>query len=1211
MSKNEKAGKNPPTPSNASGKKMSQPSIAAFFSSRQAPPSPMTPTATPSPSAEKQEDDFDVQLVETETVTSMTAIQGNKCTPKTGPLKKPMSTFSTPTTPKSNGRAEIASSSKKGNPAKRLKKDFPDSPEEYPDDSDADPDFKEEAYKESDSESSEGEPEIESDAAEESGSEERDFKTPQKRKRGTGRGGKRPIIGSSSVAASGKGKNKPATSKKGQSKSDEGDGDEDGDADQPEDDIEGDVVGQHFHETLDWLLPDKRRDKSGVLHKDLIARGLTPRTLKVPSDFYRSEKVTPGQIQWWDMKAENFDCILYFKVGKFYEMYHMDADDAVREAGLTYMKGRLAHCGFPEAAFSLFSNRMVAKGYKIIRVEQMISAVEMKEKKLKSMPREIIRIHTPGTMSMSTLESESEPDLRSDGNRDASCLLSICEKFRVDMGTETYEYGVCILYPGRGCFLIGQFKEDRYHSRLRTLLAQHTPNEIILERGSVSAKLSKILHTTADRTRKEFLAPLTEFTDARKTIEILLEREYFGPVMNPQWPPVLADMLELGGARPTCKTGYELAIRALGGSTWYLKRCEVDIDTISLKNFELYSPADESAGAERVFQKNLQPKHMVLDGVTLINLDILPSLNSPSTSCLLSKINRCKTKFGSRLLKDWVMSPLYRIPDILDRQAAISDLTVFRREDDRLYKVIQTTLKGLPDLERLLSKVHILGSLRRNKVHPESRANMFDDNVYNKRKIQDFIVTIKAFESIAELSRRIGNSFSTSKSSTLKNITTVAEDLFPDLGPIVEEFAKSFNAAEAQKEGVIRPKKGIDKVYDNAIAAVDEIERWFEQHRAAMSKKFQCSMTYFGSAKNRYQLEIPVGSCGKMPSSFELKSQRKGFKRYWNSDITNKMVELELAEAKRQAAVKDCTRKVFEMFDNHYAEWSKAVKCLATLDVLIALEEYSSNLSQHCVPVFHQASPEQPPFIAIRDGHHPLVYKTFSGGEYIPNDAFIGTGEPSDASYSGSLTLVTGPNMGGKSTLMRQIGLITVLAQLGSNVPASSCELTPVDRIFTRIGASDNLLAGESTFFVELSETSAIIQHATQNSLVLVDELGRGTATFDGTAVAAAVLRDLATRIKCRTLFSTHYHSLVERFGTDPNVKLGHMACLVENENEDDPTKESITFLYKFIRGACPKSYGFNAAKLAGLPDAIVKRAHEKAQQLEHLMHLGKLNIGG
>lgn len=243
------------------------------------------------------------------------------------------------------------------------------------------------------------------------------------------------------------------------------------------------------------------------------------------------------------------------------------------------------------------------------------------------------------------------------------------------------------------------------------------------------------------------------------------------------------------------------------------------------------------------------------------------------------------------------------------------------------------------------------------------------------------------------------------------------------------------------------------------------------------------------------------------------------------------------------------------------------------------------------------------PFLDLRGSRHPCVTKTFFGDDFIPNDIAIGCpgGEEEEGGAEGShapCVLVTGPNMGGKSTLMRQCGLVVVLAQLGCYVPAESLSFTPVDRIFTRLGASDRIMAGESTFFVELSETASILHHGTLHSLVLLDELGRGTATYDGTAIASAVVKELAEKICCRTLFSTHYHSLVEDYSNNFAVRLGHMACMVENECED-PSQETITFLYKFIAGACPKSYGFNAARLANLPESVIQAGHKKAKEFE------------
>ncbi|KAJ7361885.1 DNA mismatch repair protein msh6 [Desmophyllum pertusum] len=409
-------------------------------------------------------------------------------------------------------------------------------------------------------------------------------------------------------------------------------------------------------------------------------------------------------------------------------------------------------------------------------------------------------------------------------------------------------------------------------------------------------------------------------------------------------------------------------------------------------------------------------------------------------------------------------------------------------------------------------------------------------------------------------------------------------------------------------KGVILPKPGVDPDYDRALADIQATRIWFYKYM----KKTEClcwDVSYWGTAKNRYQLEIP-DSVRNIPDEYTLQSQKKGFKRYWTSDIQEKLAEIVDAEERREEALKDTMRYVFHKFDQEYKTWDKNSSmpgCVGFTDQSRVLQGDGPMCRPEIVLPDKTSDGDFQPFLEIRDGRHPCISRTFSGGDFIPNDTVVGMRDDNDCEETAvnsqsTCVLVTGPNMGGKSTLMRQAGLIVIMAQMGCYVPADKCRLTPVDRVFTRLGAHDRILSGESTFFVELSETSTILRHASRHSLVLVDELGRGTATYDGTAIACAVVGQLSKHIQCRTLFSTHYHSLVEEFSADPNVRLGHMACMVENEDDTDPSKETITFLYKFVKGACPKSYGFNAARLAGIPDEVISVAVKKARQFEESM---------
>uniref|UniRef100_A0A2K6F0K7 MutS homolog 6 n=1 Tax=Propithecus coquereli TaxID=379532 RepID=A0A2K6F0K7_PROCO len=278
-------------------------------------------------------------------------------------------------------------------------------------------------------------------------------------------------------------------------------------------------------------------------------------------------------------------------------------------------------------------------------------------------------------------------------------------------------------------------------------------------------------------------------------------------------------------------------------------------------------------------------------------------------------------------------------------------------------------------------------------------------------------------------------------------------------------------------------------------------------------------------------------------------------------------------------------RRLFYNFDKNYKDWQTAVECMAVLDVLLCLANYSrGGDGPMCRPVILLPGEDTAPFLKLKGSRHPCITKTFFGDDFIPNDILIGCEEEEEENGKAYCVFLI-PVVKDLFLPHSQAGLLAVMAQMGCYVPAEVCRLTPIDRVFTRLGASDRIMSGESTFFVELSETASILMHATAHSLVLVDELGRGTATFDGTAIANAVVKELAETIKCRTLrlFSKCC-----------------CACMVENECED-PSQETITFLYKFIKGACPKSYGFNAARLANLPEEVIQKGHRKAREFEKM----------
>jgi DNA mismatch repair ATPase MutS len=804
---------------------------------------------------------------------------------------------------------------------------------------------------------------------------------------------------------------------------------------------------------------------------------------------------------------------------------------------------------------------------------------------------------------------------------------------------------------------------------------------------------------------------------------------------------------------------------------------------------------------------------MVLDGTTIINLELLAnSYDGSLTGTLLGVFDRhVASPFGKRRLRQWLCTPLYRIADIQDRQAAVGELIPLLGGP---VKAAQACLKGLPDLERLLARIHTLGSKVAAQDHPQAAAIMYEGETYGKRKIADLLAALKAFKAVAGVraafhepaapassSAGSGANAAASAGTLLEGVaspmlTRILHADFPDLAPLLAFFSRAFDAKQAEKEARITPAPGVDAAYDASITEIRDLEGELADYLEEQRGVLKCpSLAFWGSAKDRFQIEVPEAIASRVPRSYTLKSKRKGsgktggVHRYWTPEIERLLGELTAAEERREAAVKDSLRRIFHRFDHHRDAWQAAVNCVAVLDCLCALAAYSAvgdGAGEMCKPEFVPASPvrsagfsaasstsvpaaagaaagvsdavaalvEAAPCLHMEEGRHPCMVLSAiastdasagsggggaSGGSgaggamVIPNDISMGRvpgdvvpgGAPAGSSdapagaassamdvagaegygaVDGEETpkrvggpaclLLTGPNMGGKSSTLRHACLAVVLAQLvsartladtcatsaarqrgrqsglrrtngaalacirvgvnssapsiarhpnslprlsflhllakrllvaslqGCYVPAARLVLSPVDRIFTRVGASDRILAGQSTFYVELAETSTILNQATRHSLVILDELGRGTSTFDGNAIAYAVTSHLVEAVGCRTLFATHYHTLTEDFERHPGVGLGHMDCMVEEEAAAEAPGDSssgsagaagssggmatVTFLYKLVDGACPKSYGLNVARLAHLPEAVIARARQKSEEFEAAVEAAK-----
>lgn len=693
------------------------------------------------------------------------------------------------------------------------------------------------------------------------------------------------------------------------------------------------------HEKLEWLQDGKRKD---IKRRRQTDDDYDPSTLYVPEDFLN--RVTPGMRRWWQMKSEMFDTVIFYKVGKFYELYHMDAVVGVNELALTFMKGTWAHSGFPEIGFARFSNVLVMKGYKVARVEQT-ETPEMMEARCKTMAkptkfdrvvkREVCRIITRGTQTYSVLDgapSESQ----------SKFLLSLKEKAEDESSGRYRTYGVCFVDTSVGRFHIGQFSDDRHCSRLRTLISHFSPAEVLFEKGNPSVETRKILKASLSSALQEGLNAGTQFWDAQKTLKSLSEENYFQEISgeeqgagNSRLPALLKKMTsESDSLSLTPKEGCELALSAFGGCMFYLKKCLIDKELLSMANFEEYVPVDvemeKAAGPTSLFAQTRQ--RMVLDGVTLANLEIFQNGSGGTDGTLLERLDTCSTPFGKRLLKQWLCAPLCNPTSIKDRLDAVEDLMGAQAQATE----VSDLLKKLPDLERLLSKIHSIGTPLKGQDHPDSRAVLYEDVTYSKRKITDFLSALEGFKTMQEIVSVVAPVSDEFRSTLLLQVVSLKTEkngLFPDLSAELKRWETAFDHQKARSTGVITPKAGFDPEYDQALAGVKSCERELQDYLERQKKRLGCkSMAFWGTGRNRFQMEVPDSiSERNIPEEYEVKSTKKGCKRYVTKESERLFSELQRFEEKRDAALKDCMRRLFYNFDKNYSDWKTGVECMAVL----------------------------------------------------------------------------------------------------------------------------------------------------------------------------------------------------------------------------------------------------------------------------------------
>lgn len=546
------------------------------------------------------------------------------------------------------------------------------------------------------------------------------------------------------------------------------------------------------------------------------------------------------------------------------------------------------------------------------------------------------------------------------------------------------------------------------------------------------------------------------------------------------------------------------------------------------------SVVDESYASEASID------HMALDGTTLSNLEILHNIASGSSQgSLLSKIDATESPHGSRLLRAWLLRPLFRKVDIDRRADVVQELA--GGSAAMAMSEARSLLKKTGDIERLLSRVHSMGgggvqSNGQDGVaahHPNERAVLYEAEKHTKRKVGDFSKLLNGLRAAAEIPELFENI--DIQSPMLEKIVRTTDNggSFPaGMKEKLDWFFDNFDLNKAAR-GEFEPSRGMDDEFDNACDTIEDVTRELEAYKEEMCSILQPrsaarnSWKYINTkedSKDKYLIELPVTV--NVPDDFFVKAKRgKGsaqVNKYRTPVVEQLVADLERAIDIKNAGKAAGMKLVFARFASMQSVWMAATHASAMLDALGSLAQIAVQPG-FCRPLIVDCPPSADPGIEIIQGRHPCVDITHSGGNFIPNNLVLGKGlEANDSRREARVLLLSGPNMGGKSTLLRQTCLIAILAQVGSFVPAERCALTPIDRIFTRLGASDRILCGQSTFFVELAETAAAARGATRRSLVIMDELGRGTSTFDGTAIASATVKHLVERNKCLTLFATH-----------------------------------------------------------------------------------------
>lgn len=939
-------------------------------------------------------------------------------------------------------------------------------------------------------------------------------------------------------------------------------------------------------------------------------------TLYVPPEVFEERRgsgkspLTPFQRQFWKIKKEYYDVVIMFKKGKFYEMYDVDADIAHKKLGLNFTKGGrvdMRCCGIPEQSFEKHCLRLIDLGHKVGRVEQTETAIAADKRKASSSntsavcERSMVRILTKATAR--------EEGLLQDHH--ARYALAITEKTKGDSpgvssdqstiveygpgckGTaSSVTIGVAYIDVASGSVTISQYEDDFRLSRTERLITCISPSQLVFDSGQCSKRLSNILSWTARSQR----AAVDDFKTkgGLKLIDEIDLKQYLQHSTCEEGKGDLKRVLEY-------LKRYDVGRLAFGGLVAHLKYLIIDKEALSLANYNLFPDPDKSemgSALNSTVQAALplpSCNHLRMDAAALQNLEILLSNMGSERGSLLSFVDRATTPSGRRLIRKWVEEPLVSSSEIEDRLRAVEDIHAIEDLDggSSLQKIIRL-LRTKKDVERALPRLHQLAVVVDGAV-------MFDDT--SKRKVKDFVQVllslqsnVSALETLAEVKEQIDP-----KSERLSWLCTPGCAVPADILDKLQESVGSLDIKIAERDGELIVSRGALESYDCARDLVDQLEIGLKKELSNWAKRLgDPSIQFYHRGKEPYQLEVKRGTLRDgLPEEFELVSESKTTQRFYTSGIRKLVRDKVEADEDLERESGSLMRNIVRKFDMEFTTWSALVQACSEVDALIGLARASrdNGSGQMVRPTI--LSNESPNAAFRARGLRHLILAQ-SADTFVANDVSLGEGGDTD------IMILTGPNAGGKSTLARQVGLAVVLAQMGCFVPAAKLTLRPFEELFVRMGASDELARGRSTFMVEMEEVGHILNHATSKSLIIADEVGRGTSTHDGHAIACATLNAFSQTNKALTIFSTHYTRLADDMkasrashrylSADRGLRIDEyeMAAVV------DEASKKITFLYKLRPGASGHSRGIYCARIAGIKDSVAEEAETASRLMFH-----------